>query len=88
MVGSEDPDALVNWLHDNDYWVTPEMEPLIDLYVQDQFVFLAMRLLPDSNAQDMQPIKLTYPSERPMIPLRLTAVAANQERAYAFRATT
>jgi hypothetical protein len=57
------------------------MEPLIDLYVQEQFVFLAMRLLPDSNAQDVQPIKLTYPSERPMIPLRLTTVAANQDMA-------
>ena len=57
------------------------MEPLIDLYVQVQFVFLEIRLLPDSNSQDVQPIKLTYPSERPMIPLRLTAVAANQNMA-------
>jgi hypothetical protein len=57
------------------------MEPLIDLYVQVQFVFLEIRLLPDSNSQDVQPIKLTYPSERPMIPLRLTAVAANQDMA-------
>jgi len=81
VIGSEDPDALVNWLRDNDYRVTAEMEPLIDLYVQERFVFLAMRLLPDSNAQDVQPIKLTYPSERPMIPLRLTAVAANQDMA-------
>ena len=47
MVGSKDPDALVNWLRDNDNLVIPEMEPLIDLYVQEQFVFLAMRLLPD-----------------------------------------
>ena len=81
VVGSEDPDALVNWLRDNNYQVTPDMEPLIDLYVKEQFVFLAMRLLPDSDAQEVQPIKLTYPSERPMIPLRLTAVAANQDMA-------
>jgi hypothetical protein len=27
--------------------------------------------------QDIQPVKMTYQSERPMIPLRLTAVAAN-----------
>lgn len=81
VVGSEDPDALVNWLRDNNYRVTPDMEPIINLYVQEQFVFLAMRLLPDSEVQDVQPIKLTYPSERPMIPLRLTAVAANQDMA-------
>ena len=57
------------------------MEPLIDLYVQEQFVFLATRLPPDSNAQDVQPIKLIYPSEFQMIPPRLTAVAANQDMA-------
>ena len=41
----------------------------------------AMRLLPDESAQSVQPVKLTYPAERPMIPLRLTAVAANPDMA-------
>ncbi len=57
------------------------MEPLINVYVQEGFVFLAMRLLPEESAQNVQPVKLTYPSLRPMIPLRLTAVAANQDMA-------
>ncbi len=81
VIGSEDPEALITWLRDNDYRVTPEMEPLIDVYVEEQFVFLAMRLLPDSEVQDVEPIKITYESERPMIPLRLTAVAANADMA-------
>ena len=81
VIGSADPTALINWLHENNYRVTPEMEPLIDVYVQEQFVFLAMRLLPDQGVQDIQPIQVTYPSERPMIPLRLTAVAANPDMA-------
>ena len=42
---------------------------------------LAMRLLPDQGDQDVQPVKVTYPSARPMIPLRLTAVAANPNMA-------
>ena len=57
------------------------MEPLIDVYVDEQFVFLAMKLRPDKGAQDVEPVKITYPSERPMIPLRLTAVAANPDMA-------
>jgi hypothetical protein len=81
VIGSEDPNALINWLRENNYQVTPEMEPLINVYVQEQFVFLAMRLLPDQGVQDIQPIQVTYPSERPMIPLRLTAVAANPDMA-------
>ncbi len=81
VVGSEDPDALVTWLRDNSYRVTEAMEPLIDLYVDEEFVFLAMKLRPDQGAQDVEPVKVTYPSSRPMIPLRLTAVAANPDMA-------
>lgn len=44
VVGSEDPDALVNWLRDNNYGVEEPMIPLIDVYVEKEFVFMAMRL--------------------------------------------
>jgi len=81
VIGSEDPEAVVNWLRDNGYQVTVEMEPLIDVYVTEKFAFLAMRLLPDKESQDVEPVKITYPSVKPMIPLRLTAVAANPNMA-------
>ncbi len=57
------------------------MEPLIDVYVEEGFVFLAMKLRPDAGVQDVEPVKVTYPSGAPMIPLRLTAVAANPNMA-------
>ena len=81
VIGSENPDAVIEWLRDNGYRVTPEMEPLIDVYVSENFAFLAMQLLPDKEAQDVEPVKITYRSELPMIPLRLTAVAANSDMA-------
>jgi hypothetical protein len=81
VVGSEDSDALVTWLRENSYRVTEAMEPLIDLYVEEGFVFLAMKLRPDQGVQDVEPVKVTYPSSGPMIPLRLTAVAANPNMA-------
>ena len=81
VVGSDHPDALVGWLRDNGYRVAADMEPIIDRYVEEQFVFLAMKLRPDQGVQDIEPVKVTYPSERPMIPLRLTAVAANPNMA-------
>lgn len=79
VVGSDDPLAMITWLREHQYQVTPAMEPLINVYVQEKFVFLAMRLLPESEAADVQPVKITYPSKTPMIPLRLTAVAANPD---------
>ncbi|MEM7112186.1 MAG: DUF2330 domain-containing protein [Chloroflexota bacterium] len=81
VIGSEDPEALITWLRDNNYRVEPPMEPLINVYVEEQFVFLAMKLLPQQGVQDIQPIQVTYPAEKPMIPLRLTAVAANPDMA-------
>ena len=79
VVGSEDPTAMIFWLRDNGYQVTEPMEPLIDVYVQEGMYFLAMRLLPDKEASDVEPIKITYETDQPMIPLRLTAVAANPD---------
>ena len=81
VIGSEDPDALITWLREHDYQVTEEMEPLINVYVEERFAFLAMRLLPEQDTQDIEPVKITYPSSKPMIPLRLTAVAANPDMA-------
>ncbi|MBI3241089.1 MAG: DUF2330 domain-containing protein [Chloroflexi bacterium] len=77
VIGSEDSEALINWLKDNGYRITPEMEPLVHVYVEEQMLFLAMKLRPGAGVQDIQPVVMKYKSDRPMIPLRLTAVAAN-----------
>ena len=81
VIGSEDPNAVVDWLRENEYRVEPPMEPLIDVYVEESFVFLAMRLLPDAGADEISPVQITYAADAPMIPLRLTAVAANPNMA-------
>ena len=77
VVTSEDPNALITWLRTNEYRITEQMEPLIRVYTDEGMVFLAMKLQPEQGVQDIQPVVMTYPSTRPMIPLRLTAVAAN-----------
>ncbi len=76
IIGSDDTKAMVNWLRTNKYQITPAMEPFIDVYVKEQMVFLAMKLQPNKQVRDIQPVKMTYMSAKPMIPLRLTAVAA------------
>ena len=77
VIGSENPTALIDWLRQHRYRVEPEMEPIINAYVAEQHVFLAMRLLPEETADAIAPIQITYAAEKPMIPIRLTAVAAN-----------
>ena len=79
VIGSEDSTALITWLRDNNYRVEPPMEPLIDVYVEEQSAFLAMRLLDGEDSDSIQPIEVTYEAHLPSIPLRLTAVAAQDQ---------
>ncbi|MCK6529140.1 DUF2330 domain-containing protein [Myxococcota bacterium] len=82
VVSSEDPDALVAWLNDNGYLITAEMEPYVDGYVAAGMKFLAMKLAPDAGVSDIQPISVTWPGDEPMIPLKLTGVAAEPEMGF------
>jgi len=77
VVTSPDPNELITWLRTNNYRITEEMEPLVAVYTFEGMIFLAMKLQPDEGVQDIQPVVMTYESTHPMIPLRLTAVAAN-----------
>lgn len=76
VVTSEDRDALIFWLRTNQYRVDPPMEPLIHLYSDEGMVFLAMKLQPEAGVEEIQPVQMTYEGTNPMIPIRLTAVAA------------
>jgi MYXO-CTERM domain-containing protein len=79
VVSGTDAAELIDWLNTNGYVITPEMEPFIEGYVEAGMKFLAMKLAPGSGVSDIQPIKMTYPGTQPMIPLVLTAVAAEPE---------
>lgn len=77
VITSPEPNELITWLRKNQYRITEEMEPFIRVYTDEGLIFLAMKLRPDQGAQDIQPVVMTYKGEHPMIPIRLTAVAAN-----------
>ncbi|MCP4867318.1 MAG: DUF2330 domain-containing protein [Proteobacteria bacterium] len=79
VISSDDADALADWLVANGYLITDEMRPLIAGYVAGGMKFLGMKLAPDAGVQDISPIKMTFDSTTPMIPLVLTAVAAEPE---------
>lgn len=76
VITSPDPTELIIWLRENGYRITEQMEPLVKVYTDEGMVFLAMKLQPEQDVQNIQPVVMTYNSTQPMIPLRLTAVAA------------
>jgi hypothetical protein len=72
-------DVIVKWLQDNGYRITDNMIPLLQPYVEGGMHFVAVKLQADKTTADIQPLGMTYDGDKPMIPIRLTAVAAQPE---------
>jgi hypothetical protein len=71
--------AAVEWLEENGYDVPPGAPGLLGPYLEDGLYLLALRLKKGADAGSIRPIVLTYDADRPMIPIKLTAVAANDD---------
>jgi hypothetical protein len=78
-VTSDDPELLINWLNDNGFLITTAMEPAIEGYVAAGMGFLAMKLAPETDVGDIEPIRMTYEATTPMLPIVLTQVAAEPD---------
>lgn len=79
VVASDDPEALAAWLEDNGYDLIDPGPALIAPYVEEGMNFVALRLRQDQGVGDLQPLIMRYESKEPMIPIRLTAVAAQPD---------
>jgi hypothetical protein len=71
--------AAVMWLTEKGYDVTPGASQLLGPYLADGMYLLALRLTKESDTGSIRPIVLTYEAAQPMIPIKLTAVAANDD---------
>ena len=75
----EPVDAAVTWLEDNGYDVTDDGEQLIAPYLDEGMYLVALKLVKGASVGAIRPIVLQYEAQEPMIPIQLTAVAANQD---------
>jgi MYXO-CTERM domain-containing protein len=76
----DDPAAsAMEWLTENGYDVAPGADGLLRPYLAEGMYLLALRLTKGSSSGSIRPIVLTYDAELPMIPIKLTAVAANDD---------
>ena len=79
VIESTDPNALIDWLRQEGYRVTPPMEPYIELYTNEGMKFLALKLLEAADVSDISPFRFSLPGDTPSIPLRMTSLAAEPE---------
>jgi hypothetical protein len=73
VLRSEDPDALTDWLIVNGYSIPDEIRPVIDAYVDEGNDFLALRLAPSVEVEQMEPVRVITPGGDYLLPLRMVA---------------
>lgn len=75
VVGATAAQPLMDWLNCNDFRIAESSLPLVEAYLADGMNFLALRLVDAATEGALTPITMEYDSERPMVPIVLTAVA-------------
>ena len=82
-LSASDPDALINWLQENDYTYSVQDKEIIDYYLQRGWVFTAMKIGALSESQmsefyqyNINPILFTYSASSLIYPTRLMSINA------------
>jgi MYXO-CTERM domain-containing protein len=78
LMGGTTPE-VIQWLTDNQYQVPPNASQLLDGYVANHFLFVAVKLTGGAGISEIHPLVIRYPGNNPCVPLKLTSVAAVED---------
>lgn len=79
VVSSDDSQALAVWLADNNLDLSTRGSELLAPYIEAKSKFVVLKLKSTASVGSIQPIILKYQSSAPVIPMTLTAVAAQDD---------
>ena len=71
-------ESVMQWLGDNGYQQDPNAEPILAEYLEEGFLFVALKLGVESGVDDVHPIVLRMATDEPCVPIRLTRIAASE----------
>src|SRR5690606_15012680 len=74
-------DEVVDWLDLAGYAQDPDAPPILEEYLQEGFVFVAVRLRSGVDVDEIHPLAIRYAGIEPCIPIRLTRIAAVDDMA-------
>ncbi|MFT6396981.1 MAG: hypothetical protein ACJAYU_001725 [Bradymonadia bacterium] len=77
VFAAEEADLAIGWLQDEGFIVNDTMTPFMQPYLDAGMLFLASRLIPGAGVEEIRPLRMTFVADNPMIPLQLTAIAAD-----------
>jgi hypothetical protein len=79
ILQADNIDVLREWLNENEYQIPEAIDEKLSPYIEGGAVFVVIKLLADSDAGDLVPLKLTFPGDSPTIPILPTAVSAEPD---------
>ena len=79
VISGDNAESISQWLIDNNYDLTETGEQLLAPYVEEQMKFVAVKLQQNRGLGSIQPLIMKYQSDKPEVPIRLTAVAALED---------
>ncbi len=69
-------EGVMTWLGENGYQQDPAAEPILAEYLEEEFLFVALKLGVEAGVEDVHPIVIRYEGVEPCVPIRLTRIAA------------
>ncbi len=72
---------IVDWLDVAGYAQDPDAPPILEEYLQENFVFVAVKLRSGADVNEIHPLAVRYAGTEPCIPIRLTRIAAVDDMA-------
>ncbi len=72
-------EGVMQWLGDNGYQQDPASQPILAKYLEDGHLFTAIKLANNVGVKEIHPIVLRFQGQEPCVPLKLTAIAAQDD---------
>jgi hypothetical protein len=72
---------VVDWLEMAGYAQDDDAPPILQEYLDDDFVFVAVKLRGGADVAEIHPLAIRYPGIEPCIPIKLTRIAAVDDMA-------
>ncbi len=79
LISGDNAESISQWLVDNNFDLTSQGEALLAPYVEEGMKFVAAKLQQNRGTGSIQPLIMRYESDKPVVPIRLTAVAALED---------
>jgi MYXO-CTERM domain-containing protein len=72
-------DELVNWLTTEGYTTNPAASSILQEYLDEGFMFAAMKLSNSADAHEIHPMVLRYQNPEACVPIRMTSISAQED---------